>query len=199
MAKVLCKCECGDVREYIAADITRGHSKSCGCLQRDVVRKAMTTHGASVGYKCTPEYKIWCSAKSRCTNPSDSRYRDYGGRGLKMCDAWTESFASFYSDMGARPSKMHSLDRINNELGYGPENCRWATTVDQANNTRSNRIIELDGKSHTLSEWSRITGMSRGLISARIANGWTVREAIATPVSRSNKIVTLRRTKSAIL
>lgn len=198
MTKVLCKCDCGSERECAAADVKRGHAKSCGCLQREAVRRTMTTHGATVNKNASPEYRIWCSAKERCTNASCPRYADYGGRGITMCSRWVDSFSTFYADMGPRPTKSHTLDRIDNNKGYSKANCRWATRTEQANNTRVNCIITFDGKSLTTAEWSRLVGINSKVLSARIRNGWTACEALTTPVHRSNKLVTLRKSATTL-
>jgi hypothetical protein len=190
--RAICRCECGAVREFAASDVKRGHSKSCGCLQLEAVKSTMTTHGATVGRMPRTEYRIWSSMKERCTNPKCKRYGDYGGRGIRVCDRWLSSFSLFYEDMGKKPSKSHSLDRIDNNLGYSKDNCRWATSHEQGNNTRTNRFIHFNGHSLTIAEWSRKTGISRSAISARLKLGWAVSEALLTPVNPSNKLVTLR-------
>lgn len=124
--KYLCWCSCGREFSVRCADIGRGVVKSCGC------RQYTTKHNMSL----SPEYKAWGGAKHRCSNKNNRSFKNYGGRGVKVCDRWKNSFKFFIKDMGVRPSKSHSLDRINNNGDYEPSNCRWATTSQQALNKR---------------------------------------------------------------
>ncbi len=109
----------------------------------------------SHGLSGTPEHKIWKGITKRCYNPKCAQYDDYGGRGIGMCDRWQgpAGFTNFLSDMGPRPSPKHSIDRIDNNKGYGPENCRWATRSEQARNKRNNRMFTINGKTQTISAW----------------------------------------------
>lgn len=117
----------------------------------------------------------------RCTNPNACEFKNYGGRGIVVCDSWRHSFPNFLSDMGHRPSRKHSIDRIDNSLGYCPENCRWATIVTQARNRRNNRILTHDGKSMCIAEWAEATGIRQANIVNRINNlGWSVERALTT-------------------
>lgn len=135
----LCKCNCGQKTIVRASHLKCGVTQSCGCLNHEKTAKKLieisTTHGKSR----TNEYRIWSGMIHRCSNPSCKSYPDYGGRNIKVCARWAASFESFYLDMGQRPSKDYSLDRMNNDLGYSPDNCRWATRKEQANNTRRNK------------------------------------------------------------
>ena len=131
-----CTCDCGREKAVAASHLQSGATRSCGCLQREAARRANTTHGDSAYGRLTAEYRAWTAMKTRCTNPKIARYGDYGGRGIKVCQRWTESFESFLADMGRRPSPRHSLDRINPDGDYAPDNCRWATSREQAMNQR---------------------------------------------------------------
>lgn len=129
-----CLClSCGSSDTYARGfDLKRGDYQSCGCLRAGIISEKKTTHGMSR----TTEYKIYDGMVDRCGNPSNPAWGDYGGRGIKVCDRWLESFENFFADMGRRPSSKLSLDRRDNELGYSAENCRWATSTEQALNRR---------------------------------------------------------------
>lgn len=129
----------------------------------------------------TPEYKAWQAMIDRCDNKNNQRYERYGGRGIRVCDRWSSSFAAFFEDLGPRPSKDHSLDRIDNDGDYEPGNCRWATRETQIRNTSRNIYVDHDGKRMTLADWSRETGINFFTLRGRILKGWSTKDALETP------------------
>ena len=119
--------------------------------------------------------------KRRCFNPNNERYKDYGGRGITMCEQWKNDFLKFMADMGERPSKKHSIDRIDNDKGYCKQNCRWATTKEQNNNMRSNRLITYNNETHNMSEWAEILGLKYHTLTARIySNNYDIEKSFTT-------------------
>lgn len=133
-----------------------------------------------------PEYSVWLDIKRRCYNINCKRYKDYGGRGLEVHASWLHNYHQFLKDMGPRPSKYHSIERVNNNKGYTPENCRWATLLEQANNKRSNRNITFRGKTQTLAQWTRELNINSSMVRTRIySHKWSVERALTTPKTRS--------------
>lgn len=183
LTKWKCRCDCGTVKSVAACSLKSGDSPSCGCKTRLVFGKRWVTHGLSK----TPEYGIWSNIKSRTTDMKNKSYPDYGGRGICMCDEWLNDFAAFFNYVGFRPSKKHTIDRIDNERGYEPGNVRWAVKITQANNTRRNRRITLYGVTKTLSEWCRDTGVNYKVAHHRLSSGWDELAAITTPVRPMKK------------
>ena len=124
----------------------------------------------------------------RCHNPRNPAYADYGARGIAVCAAWRASFDAFFADMGPRPSPAHSIDRKDNERGYEPGNCRWATRVEQNNNTRQNVFLTLRGRTQTREAWAREAGISAKVVRDRMEKlGWSAEEALFTPVRRCRR------------
>jgi hypothetical protein len=172
-----CVCECGNTC-YVArtSHLTGGYTISCGCFQK--------THSITHGMSRSDEYQIWASMKDRCFGPSSGAYKYYGARGITVCADWCgqDGFQRFLSDVGRRPSKQHSLDRIDVNGNYEPGNVRWATTKEQSRNKRYNRFIEVEGISKTAKEWSHVSGIDSGTISSRIQRGWAPSDAIFLPL-----------------
>lgn len=138
------------------------------------------THGMGK----TSEYSIWSMMKDRCVNPNSTAFSYYGGRGIRVCDRWLESFENFFEDMGKRPSKKHQLDRIDNDGDYSPENCQWRTVKQQHRNKRNNVWIEFDGKKKILSDWAREYGLAPKVLHGRISLGWSMERALTEPVGQ---------------
>jgi len=142
------------------------------------------------GLSKTIEYKTWKSMKYRCYGMNNKQYKDYGGRGIKVCDRWLNDFPAFLEDMGKRPSRSHSLDRINTNKDYSPDNCRWATHRMQANNTRRTNTIMVDGRKMTLMEIARRTRIHPETLRNRIKKGWDYENIIRDPkVYKRNGLV----------
>lgn len=142
----------------------------------------MIKHGHCRHGTVSVEYRAWVHMKDRCLNPRCKIYPYYGGRGIKVCRRWLNSYPNFYSDMGNRPNGM-TLERKNNRLGYSPANCAWAPMVEQGNNKRSNRLLTYNGKTRTVRQWEKEIGSCEGFIAARIWRGWSPKRAIETPRS----------------
>jgi len=141
----------------------------------------------SHGMSGTSEYKAWINMKDRCFNPNHSRYSDWGGRGITVCDRWKNSFKNFLADMGMKPSPKHSIDRIDNDGDYCPENCRWATRVEQENNKSTNRLITIACVTLTMAQWTKEMGFAKSVIQDRLNLGWSEYKAVMTPVRYQRK------------
>ncbi|MEY2500568.1 MAG: hypothetical protein QOI07_902 [Verrucomicrobiota bacterium] len=174
----ICRCDCGTERAVKIKLLAGGGSKSCGCRRRVNARSSVVTHGLSA----TPLYHLWQTMRQRCENPKAEGYARYGGRGIKVCDRW-KSFPKFVSDMSPRP-EGRSIERIDNNGDYEPLNCRWATRLEQAHNTRSNRKIRINGENLTSAEWSRKLGGFHTLVANRLKLGWNEEAAVRTPILR---------------
>lgn len=136
----------------------------------------------------TKEYNIWSKMKSRCLNTNDKSFHDYGGRGITVCDSWSCSYSNFLHDMGRAPSPKHSIERIENDKGYSPDNCKWATRIEQANNTRVNRFVEYKGQTKTLSEWCRELNLNYDMVEGRLNKWkWNIIDAFEIPRYGKNR------------
>lgn len=161
--RIRCRCDCGDERSYVLANIKRGASKSCGCLTREINRSRFLTHGESRNKRTggiSAEYRVWLHINGRCHTPSDTGYHNYGGRGIAVCPEWRDSYERFLADMGRRPSDEHQIDRIDNDGNYEPGNCRWVTFDVQCRNKRTNRWVMLDGEKMILEDAARKLGLT---------------------------------------
>lgn len=162
--RVIAQCECGEVRNIMFSLLITGKTVSCGCYRRTM----NITHGLTG----TRTYAIYRDMLTRCNNPNYREYHLYGGRGIKVCVRWTESFENFLADMGQPPDERMTLERERVNEGYGPGNCKWATQLEQANNKRNNVFIELNGRRMTIPQWSRETGIKSGTLHFRRRKGW---------------------------
>jgi hypothetical protein len=171
-----CRCDCGTETSVRSDALNR--VESCGCLAAELSRKRERTHGQAIHGKRTPEWKAWQNAKERCRTPSHRQYGLYGARGIQVCEKWSASFEAFFADMGKRPSKTHSLDRIDVNGNYEPGNCRWATPKQQANNRRTNVRLLWNGAEMTLAEIARLEKIPYVQFCHRINNGFTINGAV---------------------
>lgn len=199
------RCDCGVEKVVRAGDLKNGYSESCGCLQRELVTVAIVkrsrTHGMAAHGITAGEYKIWGGMKQRCSNPKAGSYPRYGGRGVAVCERWSDSFEAFLADMGPRPSVDHSIERLDNDGDYEPANCRWATRSEQARNRASSTSVTVDGKTQTVIAWAEEVGCDPFTIYARLRKGWEPKKAVydrkMTPQERGMRSNQLRREKRA--
>ena len=169
----MCKCDCDRICHPSTNNLRTGNSTSCGCLREAAIR----THGMTN----SPEYRSWKAMWSRCRRPHDNSFHNYGGRGITVADEW-RSFEVFLRDMGRKPARGYDLDRIDNEKGYGPGNCRWLPRRANLNNRRSNRVIEYNGKRQTIAQWAECLGINYRTLNNRINRGWSAERAFTEPV-----------------
>lgn len=179
-----CRCICGNITTVRHGGLRNGNTRSCGCLSKEVSSRISYKHGKSH----TKEHNVWRKMIGRCSNPNVQKYHCYGGRGINVCERWTNSsgFVNFLSDMGERPSDKHSIDRIDNNGNYEPSNCKWVT--NQHRNKRTNRVLTLNGESKCMAEWSEITGIRGATILTRLKLGWSEEKAITTPARKMKKL-----------
>lgn len=168
-----CVCECGKELDVRLNSLRSGVTKSCGCLKKE--GNSNKTHGMTK----TPEYRSWAHIKARCTNPNHNDFADYGGRGIKMCERWANSFEAFFEDMGRRPEGMKSIDRIDVNGNYCKENCRWANDHIQSRNKRNNTRIYFNGLEMCLSDWAKHLGINVSTLIERIKK-WPFEKALST-------------------
>jgi len=173
-----CRCQCGAIVVVYGVPLRDGRTQSCGCLRKEVTADRSRTHGGSK----RPEFFIWAGMLDRCYRPSNKNFAHYGGAGVTVHARWRHDFATWFADVGERPSPQHSIDRWPNPAGnYEPGNVRWATQTEQARNKRTNRRLTFNGRTLTVTEWALIVGLSRATLDDRLRRGMTVDEALSTP------------------
>jgi len=176
---VLCLCDCGNKREVYLNWILSGVTKSCIDCLKHVRPKIDVSKFKALGMNWMPERRCWLGMKARCINIKNPAYKNYGGGGITICQEWVDSFEVFLRDMGLRPSAKHSIERIDNNLGYNKTNCRWATKTEQNRNKRGVIIIEYKGVSKCLSEWASIHNISKYGLNHRIFKlKWDIEKAL---------------------
>lgn len=170
-----CKCDCGNQISVLRSSLTSGNTQSCGCYKKDLDKTRSIKHKMTK----TRIFNIWVGMKQRCYNPKSSSYKNYGIRGIKICDEWLQDFMNFYNwsiENGYRENL--TIDRIDINGNYEPANCRWITQAEQTRNTRSNVKITINGQTKLLSDWARESGIDRRTISRRIRLGWKNNELL---------------------
>lgn len=179
-----CLCECGGVSYCDGGNLKNGSTKSCGCLQKEMAAKRNRSHGESSIKGKTKEYSTWVDVKTRCYNQKEDSYKYYGGKGIKMCERWIDSYENFLADMGRAPSPQHSIERNDSNKDYAPENCRWATIIEQMNNTSRTRRVSFNGIIKPFSVWCRELNLNKDMVYQRIHRlKWSVEDAFTKPCS----------------
>lgn len=175
--KWICQCSCGsNPKEVFGTSLRNGHTKSCGCLQKVIQAERKTKHGM----RKSSTYHCWTAMIQRCVNINNPGFKDYGARGITVCDRWLNSFENFLEDMGEKPRGL-SLDRIEVNGNYEPSNCRWASDKEQSRNKRNNVLLNFNNKTQCLTDWAEELGVSRHMIEGRLRRGWDPQKALATP------------------
>jgi hypothetical protein len=172
----LCRCACGGTALVKTAHLRSGNTVSCGC-RRAEVRAAIAAVQLTHGMSSTSEYRVWKGMKERCHSPASVCWPNYGGRGIKVCEAW-ESFENFYADMGPMSAPKLTIERDDNNGDYKPGNCRWATQSEQMSNTRRSTRIEYGGRVQTVDAWARELGIPHQTIRGRLRRGYTHAQAL---------------------
>ena len=194
----LCRCDCGNEIIVQGGNLRNGNTKSCGCYQRDMSREVHTRHNGSYSRL----YGVWACMVQRCTNPNNRSYKRYGARDIKVCDEWFDfgTFQEWAMSNGYNPNAKRgecTLDRIDNNNGYSPDNCRWINIQKQCQNTRKNHDITINGETHCMSEWARIYNIKRETIKDRILRlGWDEIKAITTPKLNQKDVVAKQKRDS---
>lgn len=178
----ICQCDCGNITIVFASALKCGNTKSCGCLFKEKTSKTFTTHGLSK----TRLYEIYYGMKKRCYKENCKAYKNYGARGIKVCDEWLgeDGFKRFYEWAQENGyDETLTIERINNNEGYCPDNCKWSSDKEQANNRRTNHMIKYNGEIHNTKEWAEIIGIPYQTLLARLNKcGWSVEKALTTPL-----------------
>lgn len=173
-------CDCGNTSFAPTNILKKGEKTTCGlCTLHSIALSGAATHRGSK----TKLYRVWYGMLERCGNKKLPVYKNYGARGISVCDSWTDSYESFRS-WAESSGYEHglSIERIDNNLGYCPSNCRWATSKEQAQNRRTNVLIEHDGMVKNMAQWENFVGLGRGVIKGRLSRGWSIGDAISTPL-----------------
>ena len=178
-----CLCVCGTTTVVDGRELRRGHTESCGCLARELAAQRIGSLGRKHGLSTTHMYKIWMGMRMRCYNPNEPAFKDYGARGITVCERWLSSFETFYADMHPRPSAKHTIERLRNNEGYSPTNCIWALRSQQVRNRRNNVFLTHNGITQCLADWAGTIGIGRRTLHTRYRKlGWSAERTLTTPV-----------------
>lgn len=187
-----CVCDCGNVCIVVGSSLQRRATTSCGCYRKEISK--INLNRCKHGKRNSRVYNSWRGIKGRCYNPKNNEYKRYGGRGIKVCDEWLDKengFINFYNYVSKLPhygEPGYSINRIDNDGNYAPNNVEWSDDITQANNKRNNCKIHYSGEEHTMAEWERILGFPKDLIKNRIRRGWPVERALTEkPKKRKNR------------
>ncbi len=188
---VKCRCDCGNITIASYRLLKKGRTKSCGCRRR--------THAIRHGMSRTPIYNCWAGIKQRCLDPNTVGYHNYGGRGIKICDRWKNSFEAFYKDVKDIYDPSLTIDRIDNEGDYEPGNVRWVTSKENCNNTRQIVHITIEGNTKTLKEWLKIYNITESTYGGRVyERKWSPEKAITTPARECEKHISINGTTKTL-
>ncbi len=176
-------CDCGTTKMVAGVSLRSGNTQSCGCLNRERVSARHTTHGATANKKANPEYQVWQAMIARCHNETDKAFKNYGARGITVCDQWRHSYATFIADMGSRPTPKHTIERKENNSGYSPENCVWDTRHNQSRNHRRNRMLTYAGRTQCLTDWAKELNLTVGAMNYRVRENWSEEMILNTPMA----------------
>lgn len=178
IAHWVCRCQCGTIKTILGSSLKSGNTPSCGCQGLEHIA-AVGHRNATHGKSGLPEYNVWVAMLSRCFKKSNASYGYYGDRGITVCDRWL-NVESFLNDMGTRPTPKHTIDRIDNNGNYSPDNCRWVTRTEQQNNRRVNIHVTHRGETHTVKEWALLLGMPPHTLYYRVKH-WPIEQAMTLP------------------
>lgn len=178
-ARWICKCDCGKTTTVFSMLLTQGKTQSCGCLAAEMASKRAAVRNTTHGKTDTRLHCIWHGMKARCLNPKASYYYRYGGRGITVCVEWLNDFETFYNWAMSHGYRSDlTIDRIDNDKGYSPDNCRWATLIEQGRGKSTNRLFSIGGTEKTLAEWCQIYSKKRVTVQSRVDRGWPIEEAL---------------------
>lgn len=188
----VCRCDCGGESVALGNNIIAGRTRSCGCLNLEHLSKSGSAEFCARDTKRHPEYKVWGQIISRCHDPENATFFNYGGRGITVCDRWRfgengrHGFLCFLDDMGKRPSSAHTLDRVKNDLGYSLDNCEWRTRTEQTRNRRNTTMVTYRGRRMPLATACELACLPLGTVRYRIRSGMSEDRALSQPIRKSS-------------